>query len=201
MSRYSISGIHSLPFFFKIHWKALEDTQTPAAIHSRLPFHWIFFSKSLHPFLWTPSICRCGLSNMPQNTSIRNWIFLYLGGSVIYWKTQRQATVALTTTEAEYMALGDCAKHCLWFRCMISHLSQSSVTTSSIVLPPLSVFNDNNRAIFLSQESATNSRSKQIDIQHIFICELIKTLQISNHMISTKLMPSDFLTKTHQNKC
>ena len=71
-----------------------------------------------------------------------------LGGSVICWKSRRQNTVALSTTEAEYMALGDCAKHFLWFRRMISHLSQSSVPTSKIILPPLSIFNDNDKQYF-----------------------------------------------------
>jgi hypothetical protein len=118
-----------------------------------------------------------------------------LGGSLISWKSRRQPTVALSTTEAEYMALGDCAKHCLWFRRMISHLTQTPIPTSPISLPPLSIFNDNNGAVFLSQESATNSRSKHIDIRHHFIRDLILSHQISTHMIDTKLMPADFLTK------
>ena len=87
------------------------------------------------------------------------------------------------------------SKHCLWFRRMISHLSQSSVPTSKIILPPLSIFNNNNGAIFLSQESATNSRSKHIDIRHHFIRDLISTSQISTQMINTKSMPADYLTK------
>lgn len=38
-----------------------------------------------------------------------------VGGSTVCWRSRRQRSVALSTTEAEYMAMGDCAKHILWF--------------------------------------------------------------------------------------
>jgi hypothetical protein len=35
-------------------------------------------------------------------------------GSVVAWKSRRQATVALSTTEAEYMSSADCARQAIW---------------------------------------------------------------------------------------
>ena len=39
---------------------------------------------------------------------------LKLADASIAWMSQKQASVAMFTTEAEYMALSTCAKECLW---------------------------------------------------------------------------------------
>ena len=38
----------------------------------------------------------------------------FVHGSLVSWKSKRQHSVTLSTTEAEYLAIGDCAKHGLW---------------------------------------------------------------------------------------
>lgn len=39
-----------------------------------------------------------------------------IGGSTVCWKSRCQSSVALSATEAEYMGMGDCVKHLIWFR-------------------------------------------------------------------------------------
>lgn len=90
-----------------------------------------------------------------------------LGGSTVCWRSRRQRSVALSTTEAEYMSMGDCAKHLLWFRRLLYILTMQEVPTTPINTIPTTVFNDNNGAVFLSKEAAINSRSKHIDIRHL----------------------------------
>lgn len=92
-----------------------------------------------------------------------------LGGSTICWRTQRQHSVALSTTEDEYMAVSDCSKHVVWFQRLLYLLTNSPLAPTHIHLPATSSFNDNNGAVFLSQEAALNSRSKHIDIRHHYI--------------------------------
>lgn len=118
-----------------------------------------------------------------------------LGGSTVCWRSRRQRSVALSTTEAEYMAMGDCATHLLWFRRLLFILTLEEVPTTIVNTIPTTVFNDNNGAIFLSKEAAINSRSKHIDIRHHFIRELVQQHIIMPAMIDTKEMPADFLTK------
>lgn len=60
---------------------------------------------------------------------------------------------------------------------------------------PTDLFNDNNGAVFLSQEAAVNSRSKHIDIRHHYIRDLVRREIISPRQIDTKEMPADYLTK------
>lgn len=119
-----------------------------------------------------------------------------VGGSTVCWRSRRQRSVALSTTEAEYMAMGDCAKHLLWFRRLMYILTMETVPTTPVRMLASTVFNDNNGAIFLSKEAAINSRSKHIDIRHHFPRDLVKEGVISPAMIDTTSMPADYLTKS-----
>lgn len=117
-----------------------------------------------------------------------------IGGSTVCWRSRRQRSVALSTTEAEYMAMGDCAKHILWFRRLLYVLTLKHLDKTAVHMLPTALFNDNNGAVFLSKEAAVNARSKHIDIRHHFIRELVKRHIITPTMIDTKNMPDDFLT-------
>lgn len=118
-----------------------------------------------------------------------------VGGSTVCWRSRRQHSVALSTTEAEYMAMGDCAKHLIWFRRLMYILTLKNIPTTPVRMLPNVVFNDNNGAVFLSKEAAVNSRSKHIDIRHHFLRDLVKEGTIRPAMIDTKSMPADYLTK------
>lgn len=118
-----------------------------------------------------------------------------VGGSTVCWQSRRQRSVALSTTEAEYMAMGDCAKHLLWFQRLLYILTMETVPVTPIRMIATAIFNDNNGAIFLSKEAAVNSRSKHINIRHHFIQDLVKDGIITPAMIDTKAMPADYLTK------
>lgn len=118
-----------------------------------------------------------------------------VSGSVVCWKSRRQRSVALSTTEAEYMAMGDCVKHLVLFRRLMYILTMESLPATPVHTPPTTIFNDNNGAVFLSKEAAVNARSKHIDVRHHFIRELVKDGVITPAMIDTKAMPADYLTK------
>ena len=54
-----------------------------------------------------------------------------LGGGAISWSSKKQQMIALSTTEAEYMALTEGAKQLIWLRCFIWELGidQSQLTS------------------------------------------------------------------------
>src|SRR5579871_773569 len=49
-----------------------------------------------------------------------------LNNGAIAWKSQRQATVALSTMEAEYMALTEAMKELIWIKNLLAELGHSS---------------------------------------------------------------------------
>lgn len=137
--------------------------------------------------------------------SVTGFLFTF-GSSIFSWKSKRQRTVALSTTEAEYMSLSDCSRHALWLKNLFCdlQLSYSSMSTSedSLSAVPIfsagdaiSLFNDNNGTVLLTQEPIINDKSKHIDIRYHFIRENVKCHNITTHHLATSSMPEDYLTK------
>jgi hypothetical protein len=92
------------------------------------------------------------------------------------------------------MDISDASKHVLWMRRMICTIMYSWVEPANIITD-INVFNNNNGAVFLSQESAINQRSKHINSCFHFIRDLVKLNRIKTQQISTTDMPADMLTK------
>ncbi|OJT06658.1 Retrovirus-related Pol polyprotein from transposon TNT 1-94 [Trametes pubescens] len=54
--------------------------------------------------------------------SISGYAFLYAGGAVA-WRSHKQPIIALSTTEAEYIAASDASREALWLRHLLSELT------------------------------------------------------------------------------
>ena len=80
--------------------------------------------------------------------------------------------VALSTTEAEYMAVLCAAKQILW---MYSEMEEVWYTQEK----PEVLYNDNSGAVASTKNTKHNSCIKHINIQHHFICECIENGEIS----------------------
>ncbi|KAG2736889.1 hypothetical protein G9P44_000979 [Scheffersomyces stipitis] len=89
------------------------------------------------------------------------------GGGLISWKSKKQAIVATSTTEAEYIALAEAVKEVLWLRTLFGEL-QIPLTL------PIGIHEDNVSCIKLSEHPTVHSRTKHIDIRYHFIRERIK---------------------------
>ena len=111
-----------------------------------------------------------------------------IGDGVISWKTKKQSSVALSSVEAEYMAMCQAAKEAVW---LTGLLKDFGIDLRS----PIVVFGDSQGAIALAQNPVFHPRSKHIAIQYHFTRELIQSNQITVQYISTKDMVADILTK------
>jgi hypothetical protein len=109
-----------------------------------------------------------------------------LGGTPISWKSRKQPTVALSSSEAEYMAITEGTKEALYLRqlCISLGLLQSDTTTIHV---------DNQSAIALANNTAGNhSRTKHIDIRYHFIRQ---QTDITYVHVDSKSNLADILTK------
>lgn len=120
--------------------------------------------------------------------SITGSIFLFQGGLIV-WQSKRQSSVALSTTEAEYMALSATCQEALWLRTLAKDLEPSIVSSPTIIL------NDNKGAIDLSNNGGYRPRTKHIDIRHHFIREKVDCGEVKIEHIPTERMTADVLTK------
>jgi hypothetical protein len=111
-----------------------------------------------------------------------------LGDGSISWKSRKQATVSLSSTEAEYKALLDSCKEGLWFRNVLTELSLRPKQAI-----PLHV--DNEGAEALANNPEHHSRTKHIDARYHFVRECVKDSKIKILHVSTHDMLADMLTK------
>ena len=93
--------------------------------------------------------------------STSGYVFTMAGGAVS-WSSKRQATVALSTVEAEYVAMSRCAQQMVW---MNSWLDKVKIEHS---LPRL-IKGDNRGAIALTKNTKNHGKVKHIDIRHHYI--------------------------------
>jgi hypothetical protein len=119
--------------------------------------------------------------------SITGYAFL-LSGAAISWASRKQATVAHSSTEAEYMAASDAAKEAVWMRSFLSSLGYS-VDKATVIL------SDSQGSIKLSKNPESHRRTKHIDVRHHYIRELVEAGTLILNYISTTQMAADVLTK------
>ncbi len=113
--------------------------------------------------------------------------YLY-AGAVVSWLSQRQPIVALSSTEAEYVALSSAAQQAVWLRCLLSDLWEKQTT-------PTRVYEDNQGAICLAKNPIHHKRTKHIDIKHHYIREKVSDKTIELAFLPTTEMVADLLTK------
>ena len=110
-------------------------------------------------------------------------------GAVISWKSKKQQTVALSTCEAEYMALGATTQEGLYLSQLLRDID--SMNTYKCV----NVFEDNQGAIALCKNPVKRQRSKHIDIRYHFVRTVLEEGKINIVYCPTENMVADVLTK------
>jgi len=110
-----------------------------------------------------------------------------LGCSLVSWHSKKQACVALSTTEAEYIAAGSCCAQSIWIK---HHLEDYGIHLDSI---PLRC--DSTSAINLTKNPIMHSRTKHIEIRHHFIRDHVAKGECKIEYIDTNNQLADIFTK------
>ena len=111
------------------------------------------------------------------------------GGSPVAWFSRTQKSVTLSTTEAEYVAMGDGVKEALFVHGVLEFLSPGKK------LRGIRVLEDNEGAIALAENPISSSNSKHIDVRHHFLSELVENEKITVEHVSSEDQHADILTK------
>ncbi|KAH9723371.1 retrovirus-related pol polyprotein from transposon TNT 1-94-like protein [Citrus sinensis] len=124
--------------------------------------------------------------DLDKRKSTTGFIYTMCGGAVS-WKSSLQLVVALSTTEAEYIALAEAVKEAKWLRRIISELG--------LIQDTIPICCDSSSAIQLSRNSKYHERTKYVDVKLHFIREKIERGVVDVVEISTEDNPADALTK------
>lgn len=119
--------------------------------------------------------------------SYSGYVFLQSGGAVT-WSSRKQSTVALSTTEAEYMALSSATQEVIWWKGFLDELLG--------IADPITIKCDNKSAISLAEkEIGYSARTKHIDIRHHFIREQLELKSMKLEHVPSNFQAADILTK------
>ena len=104
------------------------------------------------------------------------------------WRSKKQSCVALSTAEAEYMALSSAAQEAVWLRQLTTELKSPPETVTTI-------FEDNQSAIDMTKNPQFHGRAKHIAIKYHFIREQVQNGTIKLKYCPTSQMLGDVFTK------
>lgn len=125
--------------------------------------------------------------DLDTRRSTSGYVFTLAGGA-ISWSSKRQRSVALSSMEAEYMALAHATKEALWLRSLFADLGL-------ITDGPIQLYADNESALAFAHDSQFHARSKHIDIRYHFVRERIISNEISVTHCASEDNAADILTK------
>jgi hypothetical protein len=110
-----------------------------------------------------------------------------LANGVFCWNSRAQKSIALSSTEAEYMSLADTSRQLVWIRSLFEEIG--------IILAPIPLCGDNQGSIFLASNPVQEKRIKHIDIRYHYIREVIHAKKIELFFIEGSENPADLFTK------
>ena len=121
--------------------------------------------------------------------STSGYAFLMMSSGCISLKSKKQRTVALLSTEAEYMALSEAAQEAVWLKTFLSELGETSISDA------VKIYEDNQGSIALAENSAFHKRTKHIDTRYHFVREKVEDNAVILEYVSTLDMLADIMKK------
>ena len=105
------------------------------------------------------------------------------------WRSQKQTCVALSTAEAEYIALSAAAQEALWIRQLIGDIAARSIR-------PMEILEDNQSTICLANNPVSHGRTKHVELKYHFIRDQVGQGKIILTYCPSQEMIADVLTKS-----
>jgi hypothetical protein len=111
-----------------------------------------------------------------------------VGTGAVSWSSKLQSIVALSTTEAEYIAAVETGKDIMWFRNILSEFGYK-------ISGPSTLHMDNQSAISVAKNPEHHGRMKHLDLRFYWLRDQVDAGHITPKFIPTADMPADLLTK------
>jgi hypothetical protein len=124
--------------------------------------------------------------DMDGRKSTSGYVFT-LGNTAISWMSRLQKCVAISTTEAEYIAISEATKEMVWLKNFLKEIGKEQ--DKSVL------FSDSQSALCLAKNPVFHSRTKHIELRYHYIREKINDGTLSLEKIPGAKNPADMLTK------
>ena len=106
---------------------------------------------------------------------------------MIYWASWLQHCIALSSTEAKYLALSEGAREMIWLQWLLGDLKVNQ--------NEYNIFCDNHNAIFMAHNHSSQHHSKHIDTHAHFVRHAVEEGKLNVVEIDTKINLADIFMK------
>jgi hypothetical protein len=127
------------------------------------------------------------VGDLDDRKSTSGYVF-HLGSGPIAWSSKKQASITLSSTEAEYRGVVNASTESIWIRQILSELSFQQEQ-------PTLIWCDNQSVIHISKEPVEHQRTKHIEVHMHYIRQLIHDKIIDLQYCRTELQVADIFTK------
>ena len=170
-------------------------TQDPGATHKqavRRILRYLSCSQDLGIIYKRGVLELCGYSDSDfagdlESRKSTSGIVVTFAGGPIFTKSKRQTTVALSTAEAELIALTEFGKEVKYFRQLLAEIGEPCPG-------PTIIRTDNAAVVSIAGNGDYKGRMRH-HVGHRFIQELVKSSEVSVKYIETTEQVADILTK------
>jgi hypothetical protein len=111
-----------------------------------------------------------------------------LGSTMVSWSNRKQSSVALSTAEAEYIALCVAIREAVWLRKLLAYLFGHEMDSTVI-------HGDNQSCVKLSKNHVFHNKSKHIEIKYHYIRDMVQRKAVHVQYLSTREQVADVFTK------
>ena len=111
-----------------------------------------------------------------------------MSGAAVDWLSKKQPVVALSTTEAEYIALCSATQETVWLNRLLTDIKAPPQK-------PILIKEDNQGTIAVVNNPISHNRTKHIDIKFHYVREALEDNIVDLIYCPTEEMTADILTK------
>jgi hypothetical protein len=126
-------------------------------------------------------------ANTDDYKSTSGYVFI-VGGTAIMWRAKKQTTIALSSTEAEYIALSEAGREACWLRNLYEELGCTQKS-------PNLLKGDNDGSIAMARNPQFHKRSKHIATRWHWVRDLVQNEIITIESCRDPDQTADILTK------
>jgi hypothetical protein len=133
----------------------------------------------------------------PTAVKSRTGYIITIGGTPVIWASKLQTEIALSTCEAEYIALSTAMRALLPLRALFTSLAGSLDLSRDEITKVCAVWEDNRAALTLANAQFPNMtpRTKHIAIKYHWFKSHVQEGDIEVRAIDTKVQKADIFTK------
>ena len=164
------------------------------------------FSAALHVIKYLKGTVDCGLFYQSNNVlqlqaySDADWgtcafsarsltgFCVFLGDSLISWKTKKQKVVSKSSTEAEYRSMSHTTSELVWLDGLLAELGVS-------IAQPISLFCDNKSTQYIAENAVFQERTKHLKMDCHYVRENVTSGFVHLKHVSTTMQLADVMTK------